>query len=54
MNKKLILLVFFGSGVLLFYLLDLQQHLSLENLKINRDKLDVLYEESAAETWQGI
>ena len=47
MNKKLILLVFFGSGVLLFYLLDLQQHLSLENLKINRDKLDMLYEEKS-------
>jgi uncharacterized membrane protein YdjX (TVP38/TMEM64 family) len=47
MNKKLILLVFFGSGVLLFYLLDLQQHLSLENLKINRDKLDILYEEKS-------
>jgi uncharacterized membrane protein YdjX (TVP38/TMEM64 family) len=44
MNKKIILLVFFGSGVLLFYLLDLQQHLSLGNLKINRDKLDMLYE----------
>ena len=45
MNKKIILLVFFGSGVLLFYLLDLHQHLSLENLKINRDRLDVLYKE---------
>ena len=47
MNKKIILLVFFGSGVLLFYLLDLQQHLSLENLKINRDRLDILYEEKS-------
>ena len=47
MNRKLILLAFIGAGIVLFYLFDIQQYLSLENLKINRDRLDLLYQENS-------
>ena len=46
-NRKLILLAFIGVGIALFYLFDIQQYLSLENLKTNRDRLDLLYQENS-------
>ena len=47
MNKKLILLALVGVGIALFYFFDLQQHLSLQSLKTNRDKLDMIYQENS-------
>ena len=47
MNKKLTLLALIGAGIALFYFFDFQQHLSLESLKINRDRLDVVYRENS-------
>ena len=46
MNKKLILLALIGVGIALFYVLELQQHLSLQSLKTNRDRLDMVYQEN--------
>ena len=47
MNKKLILLALVGVGIALFYFFDLQQYLSLQSLKTNRDKLDMIYQENS-------
>ncbi|MDP6809084.1 MAG: TVP38/TMEM64 family protein, partial [Desulfobacterales bacterium] len=47
MNKKLILLTFVGVGIVLFYVFDLQQYLSLESLKSNREELDAVYHENS-------
>ena len=47
MNKKLILLALVGVGIALFYFFDLQQHLSLQSLKTNREKLDMIYQENS-------
>lgn len=47
MNKKLTLLALVGVGIALFYVLDLQQYLSLQSLKTNRDKLDMVYRENS-------
>ena len=47
MSKKLTLLALIGAGIALFYFFDFQQHLSLESLKINRDRLDVIYRENS-------
>ena len=46
MNKKLILLTLVGVGIVLFYVFDLQQYLSLESLKSNREELDVVYQKN--------
>ncbi len=46
MNKKLILLTLVGVGIVLFYVFDLQQYLSLEILKSNREELDVVYQKN--------
>jgi uncharacterized membrane protein YdjX (TVP38/TMEM64 family) len=45
MNKKLILLALVAMGIALFYVFDLQQYLSLESLKGNRDRLDAVQQE---------
>jgi len=47
MNKKLILLALIILGIALFHVLDLQQHLSLQSLKTNRDRLDMIYQENS-------
>ena len=47
MNKKLILLTLVGVGIVLFYVFDLQQYLSLESLKSNREELDAVYHENS-------
>ena len=47
MNKKLILLALVGLAIALFYVLDLQQYLSLQNLKTSRDRLDILYQKNS-------
>ena len=47
MKKKIILLILIGLGITLFYLFDLQQYLSLEALKGNRDRFDTLYKENS-------
>ncbi len=47
MNKKLILLTLVGVGIVLFYVFDLQQYLSLESLKSNRNELDAVYQENS-------
>ena len=46
-NKKLTLLALVVAGIAVFYFFDFQQHLSLESLKINRDRLDVIYRENS-------
>ena len=46
MNKKLILLTLVGVGIVLFYVFDLQQYLSLESLKSNREELDAVYQKN--------
>ena len=46
MNKKIFLLIFIGLGVASFYYFDIEQYLSFESLKINRDKLNVVYQEN--------
>ena len=47
MNKKLTLLALVGVGITLFYVLDLQEYLSLQSLKTNRDRLDMAYQENS-------
>jgi uncharacterized membrane protein YdjX (TVP38/TMEM64 family) len=47
MNKKIILLVVIGLGIALFYFLDIKEYLSFESLKINRDRLNVTYQENS-------
>jgi len=47
MNKKKILLVLIGVGIAAFYFFDIQQYLSFESLKANRDRLNVVYHENA-------
>jgi len=47
MNKKTILLVLIGVGIAAFYFFDIQQYLSFESLKANRDRLNVVYHENA-------
>ena len=46
MNKKLILLTLVGVGIVLFYVFELQQYLSLESLKSNREELDAVYQKN--------
>ena len=46
-NKKTILLVLIGVGVAAFYFFDIQQYLSFEILKANRDRLNVVYHENS-------
>ena len=45
MKKKLPLLALIGMGIAIFYFFDLEQYLSLEALKINRDRLENIYRE---------
>ena len=47
MNKKLILLALLGLGIALFYASDIQQYISFQSLKTNRDKLDIVYQENS-------
>ena len=47
MNKKKILLVLIGVGIAAFYFFDIQQYLSFEILKANRDRLNVVYQENS-------
>ena len=47
MNKKIILLVLIGLGITAFYFFDIQQYLSFEALKTNRDRLNVVYQENS-------
>ena len=47
MNKKKILLVLIGVGIAAFYFFDIQQYLSFESLKANRDRLNVVYHENS-------
>ena len=47
MNKKTILLVLIGVGIAAFYFFDIQQYLSFESLKANRDRLNVVYHENS-------
>jgi len=44
MNKKTILLVLIGVGIAAFYFFDIQQYVSFESLKANRDRLNVVYQ----------
>ena len=46
MNNKTILLVLIGTGVAAFYFFDMQQYLSFESLKANRERLNVVYHEN--------
>ena len=46
-NKKTILLVLIGVGIAAFYFFDIQQYLSFEILKANRDRLNVVYQENS-------
>ena len=46
MNNKIILLVLIGAGVASFYFFDMQQYLSFESLKANRERLNVVYHEN--------
>ena len=46
MNKKITLLIIVGLGITGFYLFDIQQYFSLESLKTNRDRLDIIYKEN--------
>jgi uncharacterized membrane protein YdjX (TVP38/TMEM64 family) len=46
MNKKITLLIMVGLGITGFYLFDIQQYFSLECLKTNRDRLDIIYKEN--------
>ena len=46
MNKKTILLVLIGVGIAVFYFFDIQQYLSFESLKANRDRLNIIYHEN--------
>ena len=46
MNNKIILLVLIGAGVAAFYFFDMQQYLSFESLKANRERLNVVYHEN--------
>ena len=46
-NKKTILLVLIGVGIAAFYFFDIQQYLSFESLKANRDRLNVVYRENS-------
>ena len=47
MNKKTILLVVIGVGIAAFYFFDIQQYLSFESLKANRDRLNIVYHENS-------
>ena len=47
MNKKTILLVLIGVGIAVFYFFDIQQYLSFESLKANRDMLNIIYHENS-------
>ena len=47
MNKKIILLIVIGVGIASFYFLDIKEYLSFENLKANRDRLNVIYQENS-------
>ena len=47
MNKKIILLVLIVAGIFLFYFFEIQQYLSFESLKTNRDRLNVIYQENS-------
>jgi len=47
MNKKTILLVLIGVGIAVFYFFDIQQYLSFESLKANRDRLNIIYQENS-------
>ena len=47
MNKKIILLVLIGVGASSFYFFDIQQYLSFESLKTNRDRLNFIYQENS-------
>ena len=47
MSKKIILLVLIGVGIFSFYFFDIQQYLSFESLKTNRDRLNFIYQENS-------
>ena len=44
------LLALVGLGIVLFYIFDLGQHLSLDSIKANRDRMDAFYNEHASAT----
>ena len=46
MNNKIILLVLIGAGVAAFYFFDMQQYLSFESLKANRERLNFAFHEN--------
>ncbi len=48
MKKKWMLLALVGLGIVLFYIFDLEQYLSLDSIKANRDRMDALYNEHAS------
>lgn len=43
MKKKIIVLILIGTSIALFFLLDLQHHLTLENLKKNKESIEIFY-----------
>ena len=47
MNKKIILSILILIGIALFYLFDIQNYLSFESLKANRDSLDIFYQKNS-------
>ncbi len=44
------LLALVGLGIVLFYIFDLEQYLSLDSIKANRDRMDAFYNEHASAT----
>ncbi|MDP6736573.1 MAG: TVP38/TMEM64 family protein [Nitrospinaceae bacterium] len=50
MNKEWMLLALVGLGIVLFYIFDLEQYLSLDSIKANRDRMDAFYNEHASAT----
>jgi len=47
MNKKIILLILIGVGIASYYFFDIQQYLSFDTLKINRERLNAKYQENS-------
>ncbi len=47
MNKKKILSILILIGIALFYFFDIQNYLSFESLKANRDSLDIFYQKNS-------
>ena len=47
MNKKIILLILIGVGIASYYFFDIQQYLSFDTLKTNRERLNAKYQENS-------